>query len=253
MATKLFVILPVFNEEPFLRATLASIPEQVRNGESTYGVAIDDGSTDGSSSILLDWARGSPKTRTVISLGHHAGVGAALHAGFRSVLDVCHAGDLVTVMEADGSCDPACLSAMLGEIENGSDVVIASRRMKGGRSIGFPFNRRLISLAVNRLLKSAFPNPSVSDFTIFFRAYRAEILQAKAVSLRSASTAIRGFSYNAALLLELLRAGARVREIPHVYRYRKHSDPRPNGTLRNGWDLLTLLAGNRAHVNSHKH
>src|SRR5438874_187607 len=72
MPTEVSVIVPVYNAEGFLAETLESIVNQTHQDFEL--IAIDDGSTDGSSDILADFAR--QDRRIVFSRRENRGAGA---------------------------------------------------------------------------------------------------------------------------------------------------------------------------------
>jgi glycosyltransferase involved in cell wall biosynthesis len=118
----LSVVIPVLDEAPGLRelherltANLDEIP-----GEHEI-VYVDDGSSDGSSELIADWARSQPGVM-LVKLSRNFGMDIAMSAG----LD--HArGDYVAVIHADLQDPPELLGEMLATAQGGADVVYARR------------------------------------------------------------------------------------------------------------------------------
>lgn len=126
----LVAIVPVFNERDTVLAVLDSL-EQLA---VTAVVVVDDGSTDGSSVILDEWARTHPAAR-LVHLDTNRGKSAALRAAWaelrgdlaRGTLDE-HA--IVISVDADGQHDLGYLDAVLEPLRRGTaDAVIARRDM----------------------------------------------------------------------------------------------------------------------------
>jgi hypothetical protein len=104
--------------------------------------------------------------------------------------------------------------------------------IRGGAYVGFPAAREFFSRTGNELLRARYRVPGVTDYTMFYRAYRAAPLRAV---LRDPGDlfAGRGFAVNARLLLRLHRAGACFAETPHEYRYNLKQGPSKMGLVSN--------------------
>ena len=137
----------------------------------------------------------------------------------------CGDDGVVAVLEGDGSNDPAVLPSLVGAIGAGADVVIASRFLPGGGTPGFPPARRLLSRSLALLLRAAGLSARVTDGSIFYRAYRASFLRRAVDTYGERLVTAPGFAANTELLVNLLRLGARVDEVPLTYGYHlKKSD-----------------------------
>jgi len=102
---RLSVVIPIFNERdnlhPLTAQTLKALNGQVPSFEIIY---VDDGSTDGSSSLLDQLAGNHPEVR-VVHFNHNCGQTSAFDAGFR------HArGELIATLDGDLQFDPADIS-----------------------------------------------------------------------------------------------------------------------------------------------
>ncbi|MBN1422949.1 glycosyltransferase family 2 protein [Candidatus Fermentibacteria bacterium] len=163
----LSVIIPVFNEEaniPPLHAELHGVME--RTGRAYEILFIDDGSTDGSFSVLKEVAHANPATR-VIRFRRRFGQTAALSAG------IDHArGEIIITMDADLQNDPADIPALLAKLEQGFDIVSGWRVRRKD-----PFlNRRLPSILANRLI-SKLSGIRLHDYGCTLKAYKAGVLK----------------------------------------------------------------------------
>ena len=128
-------------------------------------------------------------------------------------------GDVVVAMDADNTHSPALIPALLERIEEGHDVVIASRYAPGGAEVGLSWRRRLMSRAASALLARFFPIPGVRDYTCGYRAYRVSALQRGVGRFGDHLIEEAGFTCMAELLVKLAAAGCRVAEVPLVLRY----------------------------------
>src|ERR1035438_9911326 len=86
-------------------------------------------------------------------------------------------GDCIFIMEGDGTSDLSVMPEMARRIYGGDDVVIASRYIRGGGYRNFPLQRTWGSNLVNLVLSVFFHVRGITDYTIFYRAYRAEAVQ----------------------------------------------------------------------------
>ena len=94
------------------------------------------------------------------------GVRYAIEAGFRAAQ-----APVVLVMMADLSDDFRCVDEMVGRVEAGAAVVCASRYMKGGRQIGGPLVKGLLSRGAGLSLYWLAGLPT-HDPTNSFKAYQ---------------------------------------------------------------------------------
>ena len=112
------LVIPTLNEALNLPLVLAAVPECV-----TEIIVVDGRSTDATIAVALSW----PRVR--VEREPRAGKGFALSAGFAAAS--C---DIVVMMDADGSMDPAEIPSFVRALVAGADVAKGSRRMHGGDS-----------------------------------------------------------------------------------------------------------------------
>jgi glycosyltransferase involved in cell wall biosynthesis len=156
------VVAPVFNEE----ATLDELHRRLTPALAPLGtyeiVLVDDGSTDGSWSRLLELAARDPKLR-LLRLSRNFGHQAALSAG----LDAAR-GDAVILMDADLQDPPEVIPSLVAKWHEGFDVVYAIRADRVGES-----RIRLVSISLfYRLLRRISPTDiprNAGDFRLLSR------------------------------------------------------------------------------------
>jgi glycosyltransferase involved in cell wall biosynthesis len=136
------------------------------------------------------------------------GVLNALKAGFQS-----SRGDVIVVMMADRSDEPRDVTAMAQRIRGGADVVAGSRYMRGGRQIGGPWLKRLLSRLAGVSLYYLGGLP-IHDATNNFRAYSRRAIE----QLPIESTA--SFVVAMELTLKAHWNGWHVAEVPTTWRDR---------------------------------
>ena len=136
------------------------------------------------------------------------GVRYAIEAGMRAA-----AAPVVVVSMADVSDDFSRLEEMVSRVEAGADVVCASRYMPGGRQIGGPWLKSLMSRAAGVTLHALSGLPT-HDPTNSFKAYRREFLR------RTRIESPAGFALALELTVKAHFGGGRVEEVPATWRDR---------------------------------
>ena len=128
--TRLAVVMPCYNEEEILRNTLNvvlshldSLVAEGRITQDSYILCVDDGSKDRTWALISE-AHASDARIKGISLAHNRGQQSALVAGMETVTDHC---DACVTIDADLQDDPAAITKMLSEFDNGAEIVFGQR------------------------------------------------------------------------------------------------------------------------------
>ena len=123
------------------------------------------------------------------------------------------AGEYVLITMSDGSDEPHIVDAMVALAQDGADVVAASRYMHGGRQIGGPPLKRLLSRTAGLTLHW-FAGVPTHDPTNNFKLYARRFLDA--VTIESEA----GFELALELTVKATLDGRRVAEVPTTWRDR---------------------------------
>jgi glycosyltransferase involved in cell wall biosynthesis len=162
---KLSVVIPVYNEERWIREVVrrvraVPIPKEI--------VIIDDCSTDNTRTILKELEDGEIR---VFYQAHNQGKGAALRRGLQEA-----AGDVVLVQDADLEYDPAEYPRLLQPIlENRADVVYGSRFI--GESHRVLYFWHYVANKMLTLLSNTFTNLNLTDMETCYKVFRRQVLQ----------------------------------------------------------------------------
>jgi dolichol-phosphate mannosyltransferase len=210
---RVWLTVPTYNEagnvERIVRAAHSEL-ERLVPGEHRV-LIVDDASPDGTGQIADALAQELEAVEVLHRPGKQ-GLGRAYLAGFEQALE--GGAELVVVMDADYSHDPAHLPALLDAARH-SDLVVGSRYVAGGAIEQWPRLRRLLSRAGSQYAR-AILGVQVHDLTGGFRCIRREVLEGVDLStLRS-----QGYVFNIELCFRAVRAGFRVAEVPIVFRDR---------------------------------
>jgi glycosyltransferase involved in cell wall biosynthesis len=207
---KISLIIPVYNEEENLRDLYREISGAFAGLACGWEmVLVDDGSTDGSLSIIHELAAADLRVRYV-SFARNCGQSAAFAAGFRYA-----GGDVVVTLDADLQNDPADIPAMLEVYRQGVDMVIGWRARRQDT-----FVKRWASRFAN-WVRNGISRETVRDTGCSLKVMRAEMVRA-----------IPMFTGMHRFLPTLMKLeGAKVAEVPVNHR------PRSRGVSKYGiWD-----------------
>ncbi len=213
--------MPTYNERENLpgvvEAVLAALPE-------ANLLVVDDESPDGTGQLADSLAAADPRVE-VLHRPAKQGLGAAYREGFKRVLD--SPGTMAVVqMDADFSHDPAVLPRLVAPLMRDADLVLGTRWMPGGGTVGWPLHRRLVSRGGTLFAGIVLLLP-YRDLTGGFKAWRRELLEA--IRLREASA--QGYGFQVETTWWAHRRGAKIREIPIVFRERTAGRSKMTGSI----------------------
>jgi glycosyltransferase involved in cell wall biosynthesis len=221
-APDISVFLPVFDEEPNLRLLHRKLDEALKKlGRTAEIIYVDDGSKDGSLSILRELALSDARVR-VVALRRNYGQTAAMAAG----IDAAR-GRVLIPMDADLQNDPADIVRLLDKLDEGYDVVSGWRKNRQDKLV----TRKIPSMLANRLI-SWIGGVPLHDYGCSLKAYRRESLE----DVRLYGEMHRFIPIYASW------AGARVTEIPveHHARTMGKSKYGLSRTIKVIFDLMTI-------------
>ncbi len=236
------IILPMYNEElsvPALRSMFEcgiSLPK----GCDYRIIIINDGSRDATLQKVIEWAKADSKV-TILSHTENKGLGQAILTGFYEAVRM-NASCIVT-MDADATHPGELIGALVKTVLNGAEIAIASRFTKGGGQVGVPFFRRLLSFGARKYYGLIFPLAGVSDYTVNFRAYRAELIKNACNRVDGSLLVSSTFSATVELLLKLATLCRKISEVPMVLQYNRKKSRSKLGiaaTIRDSLKLCTL-------------
>jgi len=215
---RVIYFLTIYNEAGAIPKVLSSLSSvRLSPGISSFVIhAVDDASTDDTPRILKGLMSTYPLE--VVRYDENRGVSETFKLGLKHFAKTLSDDDIVILMEADGTSDTAVIPAMLRKILEGNDLVIASRELRGGRYLGFPWYRILGSKGINLFLRTLWRVRGATDYTIFFRAYRVSLLK-KCFTADFEFHARRSFAANGEILLRLKKFNPRIAQVPFVYDY----------------------------------
>lgn len=210
----LSIVIPAYNEEARLPNSLKRLESYLVPQSYTWEIiVVDDGSQDRTPQIVRDFAEkvASNLASGVIRLLQpgHQGKGGAVRRGMLSAR-----GDLVLFTDADLSTPIEEVEKMIPFIEEGYEVVIASRGLRESRLIvREPWYRELLGRAGNLLIQ-AIAVPGIRDTQCGFKLFTHR--SAQEVFSRSV---MEGISFDVEVLFLARRLGFRIKEVPVTWIY----------------------------------
>jgi dolichol-phosphate mannosyltransferase len=214
------VVLPTFNERdnigPLIEALLAclgDVPAEI--------IVVDDDSPDGTWQVVAGMARQDERVRLLHRV-EERGLTSAIVAGIGQAR-----GDIVVWMDCDFSMPPAVVPRLVATVDQGYDLAVGSRYVRGGRDVGHSWLGQAFSWTIN-LYASVLLGWEVRDYTSGFIAARRQVFDL---------VALQGDygEYCIDLLYRARRLGFRIKELPYACVPRQSGESK---TAVNAWGYL---------------
>jgi len=227
----LSVIVPAFNEERRIAATLGTLGDYLRQQPWNWEIRlIDDGSLDQTARIGDSFAAAEP--RVIVQREPHRGKGGAVKAGL-----VAARGAYRFMCDADLSMPVREIPRFLPPVATGFDLAIGIREGATAKRIGEPVHRhlmgRLFNVAVQRLAL-----PGIEDSQCGFKMFTAA-----AVASIFPRVTVEGWAFDLEVLIIAREQRLRIIEVPIEWHYRDESQV---AMLRDGFGMLRELLNVRA-------
>lgn len=211
------VVIPAWNEAENLPHVLPRIPSWVHEVILVDGHSVDD--TIAVARQLL------PTIRIVTQEGR--GKGAALRSGFAAAT-----GEIIVMLDADGSTDPGEIPAFVGALLCGADFAKGSRFLQGGGTTDMPHHRRLGNAAFVHAVRLLFGG-RYSDLCYGYNAFWTRVLPQLQLNGD-------GFEIETMMNVRALRVGLKVAEVPSFEAPRVYGEGRLR-TFPDGWRVLKTI------------
>ena len=215
-------IVPAFNEAATLeevleRVSALDLPKQI--------VVVDDGSTDGTASILERW---QDRPEVTVFRQENRGKGAAIRAGIPLV-----DGEIVVLQDADMEYDPVDVPALIEPIQREVADVVFGSRLSGGRPQRAYLFWHLLGNRVLSLLTNVLFNTTISDMETGYKVFRADVLQS--LDLRHDD-----FAIEPEITAKVCKRKLRIYELPIAYYGRTYAEGKKI-TWRDGVKAMFVL------------
>jgi dolichol-phosphate mannosyltransferase len=202
----LSVVVPVYNEGENVVPTLQGVVEKT-HVRPLEVLVVHDFDEDTTVPVVRRMQAEMPELRL-----HRNTLGRGVLNAMKSGLRAAKA-PYVLITMGDGSDDAADIDAMYALARAGADVVAGSRYMRGGRQVGGPLLKRMMSRAAGLSLHWIGGLPT-HDATSNFRLYSKRLLNQVSIESRG------GFELGLELTVKAYRLGMGVAEVPTTWRDR---------------------------------
>lgn len=242
---KVSVVIPALNEARNLPHVLRLVPQWLHEV-----VLVDGRSTDGTVEIARSlWPNNhvvtkerrnrAPQREPAMQDRRSQGItlrlvdqkgrgkGSAMREGFEAAT-----GDIIVVMDADGSNDPNEIPAFLGVLLAGADFAKGSRFLQGGGTLDMPLYRKLGNWSFVLIVRLLFGG-SYTDLCYGYNAFWSRIV-------RDLKLEASGFEIETLMNVRAQRLGLKIAEVPS-FEYKRIYGESNLRTIPDGWRVVKTI------------
>ena len=210
MNIALTIVIPAFNESKRITKTLNDIDNYINKISKPnlfQIIVVDDGSTDSTSNVVNDWIQNKSKNKKCFQLISHMpnkGKGYAVNQGFLKASN-----SLVLYTDADGASPIEEVEKLLFWINEGCDVAIGSRILKGkDAKVTMSFTRRFTG-RIFHLVLSSLGLAGLKDTQCGFKLFKTYVAKKLAENQKCLN-----YSFDIEYLFLLKEFDYKVKEVP---------------------------------------
>ena len=230
-APRVSVVIPTFNEAKNLPHVFSLLPDDLHEV-----IVVDGRSSDGTVEVAL-----SLRPDVVVVRQTRRGKGNALACGFEAVT-----GDVVVMLDADGSADPREIPAFVAALVAGADFAKGTRFALGGGSSGITRVRRVGNWFLNAIVNVLF-GTRYTDLCYGYNAFWVHCLQVLDLSAGEAQDAMLwgdGFEIETVINTRIAKARLSIAEVKSFEFDRLHGVSNLNA-VRDGLRVLKAICVER--------
>lgn len=206
MKIKFSVLIPVYNESDVLETNLHKIIKEMRKFRSPFEIIIVDDNSKDDTPII-----GKRLQRTIKQIKYvRFNVGPSRRENLAKAMKVAK-GQILIYMDIDLAVHPRYLNNLIRDSYKW-DIVVGSRYLKGSK-VKRTLLRRMISNVYNNFMKFWFSS-EVKDHQCGFKAFRKSVVLPLIFEMGYDKKLVRGWFWDAELLIRAQRKGHKIKEIP---------------------------------------
>lgn len=230
---KNLVIIPTYNESDNIEALIRAVLSQPT---PFHILIVDDGSPDGTASIVKKLQNEYPGEVHIIEREEKSGLGTAYIAGFKWAL--ANQYEYICEMDADFSHNPADLNRLyLACAEEGADLAIGSRYKSGVNVVNWPIGRVLISYFASVYVRLV-TGMNIMDATAGFKCYHRRVLE----TIKLDKISLKGYGFQIEMKFSTWKYGFQITEVPIIFTDRKEGTSKMSGGIFNEalWGVIKM-------------
>ena len=231
-------MIPTYNEKENVENIVRAVFGEPKK---FHVLIIDDGSPDGTASIVKSLQKEFPEKLHIIEREGKLGLGTAYITGFKWALE--HQYEYIFEMDADFSHNPDDLIKLHKACsEEGADVAIGSRYISGVNVVNWPMGRVLMSYFASKYVR-IITGLRIADTTAGFKCYRREVLE----TIELDKIKFKGYAFQIEMKFTAYKCGFTIKEVPIIFVNRVLGNSKMSGgifgeailgVIRLKWDSL---------------
>jgi dolichol-phosphate mannosyltransferase len=216
------IIIPTYNE----KENIEKIIREILSLEKSFHILIvDDGSPDGTATIVKNLQSEFPTQLHLEERAGKLGLGTAYIHGFKWALQKEY--QFIFEMDADFSHNPDDLIRLYNaNAQEGGEVAIGSRYVKGVNIVNWPMMRLLMSFFASRYVKFITRMP-IHDSTAGFKCYRRIVLE----TINFNKLQFVGYAFQIEMKFKAWKYGFKVVEVPVIFTDRTKGESKMSGGI----------------------
>ncbi|PRZ02332.1 polyprenol monophosphomannose synthase [Marinilabilia salmonicolor] len=219
--SKNLVIIPTYNEKENIEAIIKAVFAQ----PTPFDVLIiDDGSPDGTASIVKEMQQSAPELHLLERAGK-LGLGTAYITGFKWALEKGY--EYICEMDADFSHNPEDLNRLYKACsEDGADLAIGSRYKSGVNVVNWPMGRVLMSYFASTYVRLV-TGMKIMDTTAGFKCYHRKVLE----TIKLDKIRLKGYGFQIEMKFSTWKYGFKIIEVPIIFTDRQEGASKMSGGI----------------------
>lgn len=216
------VIIPTYNEIENIEAILRAVFSQAH---AFHVLVVDDSSPDQTAQKVKNLQNEFPDQLFLLERSKKEGLGRAYIAGFNWALEKSYS--YIFEMDADFSHNPNDLIKLYEACANqGADVAVGSRYVKGITVVNWPFSRILLSYGASRYVRFI-TGMNVKDSTAGFICYKRKVLE----TINLNKIRFVGYAFQIEMKFKAHKKGFQIVEIPVIFKDRIKGKSKMSGSI----------------------
>tara|TARA_B100000989_G_scaffold43762_1_gene27867 strand:- start:70 stop:801 length:732 start_codon:yes stop_codon:yes gene_type:complete len=216
------VIIPTYNEKENIEKLIKKIFSLKK---SFHILIVDDGSPDGTAAIVKDLQNKFKDSLFIQERTGKLGLGTAYIHGFKWALKRKYS--YVFEMDADFSHNPLDLTRLYYANQNdGGDLSIGSRYVKGVNIVNWPMSRLLLSFFASKYVRLMTGMP-INDSTAGFKCYRRKVLE----TINLDKIQFVGYAFQIEMKFKAWKYGFNIIEVPVIFTDRSEGESKMSGGI----------------------